>query len=410
MTSLPTSEYMKIAEAARFLGVTQRWVYRRVLSGELPASKVGGLYFIQRKDLQALLDGGRVAPSPEDKLESASPLPRLKCGFCYRLLADESEVGGMCSSAGCGELICDKCWQLHIHTCVRHSPTRAERLQSAREGKQSGVVSLLVEAPEARLSEINFLNRIHARLGGYSTLIHPLSGEALDIPSWDAVLETGDERAELMHLLGKVALDADTTSQIPLNAWHHYTLKPKARKASTLELYVQVAANMEKMVRDGFDTLPLTLADLNAWIEKLIEQPARSGNFRLVLLASATGWEPRVLEALSGAVPFSHRLALLYLFDLGSNTLLFNNADAAARRYAELFRPMLPDEETAQVIHVIIDLMGAHDSLRLEDACSSLPYPAEKVNQAFNAMAAGGDYILTEIKGLGTTLVRRQAL
>lgn len=412
MTTLPPSEYMKIAEAARFLGVTQRWVYRRVLTGELPASKVGGLYFINRRDLQALIDGGRVNPSSEEALESSPVLPRLKCGFCYRLLSDESEIGGLCTTTNCGEIICQKCWELGIHNCARHSPSRADRLQSAREGKQSGEVEVLIEAPAARFAEINFLNRIHARLQGFSTLIHPLSGEAINIPSWDDILETGDERAELMHLLGKVALDTNTLSQQPLNAWHHYLAKPKARKGSALEVHVQVISNMEKMVRDGFDTRPLGLNDLYAWIEKLVELPAKSGNFRLVLLASPTGWEDTVLNLITGngAAAFSHRLALLYLINLEKGEPIYNTSDAHARRYAELFRPVLPDEETGLLLQAIEDLMGVHDSLTLEEAQKSLPYPPEKVNQAFTSMAEGGVYILTEIKGLGTTLVKRQAL
>ena len=50
------------------------------------------------------------------------------------------------------------------------------------------------------------------------------------------------------------------------------------------------------------------------------------------------------------------------------------------------------------------------DSLTLEEAQRSLPFPPEKVSRAFSDMAADGTYILTEIKGLGTTLVKRQAL
>ena len=57
-----TSEYLKISEAAQLLGVTKRWVYRRVLSGELPASKVGNLYFIHRSDLKSLMEQ---LPAPE---------------------------------------------------------------------------------------------------------------------------------------------------------------------------------------------------------------------------------------------------------------------------------------------------------------------------------------------------------
>jgi len=109
MTFQSSSEYLKVAEAARLLGVTHRWVYRRVLSGELPASKVGGLYFIHRKDLQELMETGRIEPDKEIESEPEKTLPGLKCSACLRLLKDESEIGGGCESDGCGEIICQRC-------------------------------------------------------------------------------------------------------------------------------------------------------------------------------------------------------------------------------------------------------------------------------------------------------------
>ncbi|MHC1783625.1 MAG: helix-turn-helix domain-containing protein [Anaerolineaceae bacterium] len=412
MLNPPGSEYMKISEAAHFLGVTQRWVYRRVLSGELPASKVGGLYFINRRDLQSLLEGGRVVAGPADTLAEGSSLPRLKCGFCYRLLDDESEVGGLCEKDGCGDIICQKCWELNIHSCARHSPTRDQRLQKAEEQKQAGRLKVLVKAGAARLGEKNFLNRIHAHLSGFSTLIHPASGEALNIPSWDEILEEGDDRAGLMHLLGKVVLDSATTSQMPLNAWHHYAIKTKIKKASPLELHVQAVSRMEGMVRDGFDTEPLSTGDLNTWIEKLVEVPAKSGNFRLVLLASTTGWDEAARAVVTGGPgqTFTHRLALLYLYDMAAGELIYNNGDDRARRYAELFRPVLADEELAEIIQAVNVLMGVHDSLTLDEAQKSLAFEPEKVKKAFERMSENGEFVLTEIKGLGATLVKHQAL
>jgi excisionase family DNA binding protein len=412
MTNPPNSEYMKIAEAARFLGVTQRWVYHRVLSGELPASKVGGLYFINRKDLQTLLDAGRVVPEIGETPEEGTVLPRLKCGFCYRLLEDENEIGGTCETDGCDEVICQSCWNKAVRTCARHSPTREQQLKQALDKKQAGELSVLVKASDARLSEITFLNRIHARLCGFSTLIHPVSGEAINIASWDEILETGDERAQLMHLLGKVVLDSTTTAQMPLNAWHHYLTKSKMKKTNPLELHIQAISNQETMVREGFDTQPLSADSLNYWIEKLIEIPAKTGNFRLVLLASTTGWADSARAVIDGSsgVAFSHRLALMYLYDIEKNELIYNLNDDRARRYAELFRPMLAYEEFTEVINAIIQCMGIHDSLTLDEAQSVLPYTPEKVKAAFKKMAEDGEFIVTEMKGLGTTLVKRQAL
>lgn len=412
MANPPNSEYMKISEAASFLGVAERWVYRRVATGELPASKVGGLYFINRKDLQDLLDSSRVTPKTSEEFESDSPLPRLKCGFCYRIIKSDDEIGGVCEREGCLELICNKCWKLNIHTCVQHSPNREQRLLKAQQQKEAGEIPILVKSGEARLAETTFLNRIHAHLSSFTTLIHPSSGEVINIPSWDQILETGDQRAELMHLLGKVVLDSTTTAQQPLNAWHHYLTKAKNKKTNPLEVHIQVLSHMETMVRDGFDIQPLLASELAEWIEKVIEQPSKSGNFRLVLLASATGWDASARQVItgSGGYAYSHRLALVYLFDMDKRELIFNTSDDRARRYSELFKPVLSSEELGNVIQAIKEIMNTRDSLTLVDAVNKLAYAPEQIKSAFDALAQSESYVILDIEDFGKTLVNKQVI
>ena len=82
------------------------------------------------------------------------------------------------------------------------------------------------------------------------------------------------------------------------------------------------------------------------------DAPLRAATFRLVLLASPTGWDESVRQAVnpSSGYAFSHRQALLYLFDLPMSELTYNINDDRARRYAELFRPVLPFEALQEVI------------------------------------------------------------
>ena len=411
MTFQSSSEYLKVAEAARLLGVTHRWVYRRVLSGELPASKVGGLYFIHRKDLQTLMETGRVDPDKEAEIEPEKSLPGLKCSACFRLLKDESEIGGGCEVDSCGEFICQRCWDQNVRTCMRHSPNREQRLQKALAQKQAGELRVVVQAGAARISEISFLNSVHAHLSGFSTLIHPGSGLPLTVPSWDAILESGDERSELMHLLGKVVLDSQTVAQQPLNAWHHYAIKNK--NTASLEIFIQVISRMNKMVRDGFDSQALSADVLYDWINRSVETPdENAGNFRLVLLASSTGWDDSARAAITGenSFPFTHRLALLYLFDMERSDLVYNTNDDRLHRYSELFTLALGGKELIEIIQQVKNLMGVHDSLTLEEAQKTLPFYPEKIKCAFEKMAMSEEFMLIELKGLGSTIVKRQAL
>ena len=59
-------EYMTIPEVCEFLRLGERTVYEKCRSGELPgAVKVGNQWRVDREKLQAWLDQGGAAPSPQ---------------------------------------------------------------------------------------------------------------------------------------------------------------------------------------------------------------------------------------------------------------------------------------------------------------------------------------------------------
>jgi excisionase family DNA binding protein len=262
-----SSEYLKIAEAARFLGVTQRWVYRRIASGELPASKVGGLYFIRRADLQGLLEQGRVTPTNEPAALAEPAAIRQKCGYCYRIIESDVQIGEVCKEDGCPEIICTQCAVEGSHHCARHSPTRDQRWEEAQELYRQKKIPVLVKSMHARLLEINFINRIQERLARFTILIHPLTSEVINLPNWDSILEQGDERVEVMRLLGKVVLETSLKSALPFNPWLRYRLPVgKGRKGPPLEIQVRLLSRLPNMLRDGFDTQPFTIDDLLPWV------------------------------------------------------------------------------------------------------------------------------------------------
>ncbi len=408
MDPIETSEYLKIAEAAQFLGVSRRTIYRWVWSGELPANRVGGLYLIHRGDLQAMLTRKRPSTSSDKSEETAL----LKCGVCYRLIQNDQQVGEACAAEGCYELICSRCYEEGHRHCTRHSPTREQRIAEAREQKQRGEIPVLVEAQNARLREINYLTRIQIRLTRFASLLHPLTGETLNIPNWDAVLEDGDERAEVMRLLGRVALDADQLMRYPVNPWLHYNLPlPRQAKGGAVSINVHLLSRLAPMIREGYDASPFKAEDLSSWIMRLSSRNVADG-FELLLLAASTGWDQSARRILlgnsqeTGGSPLVHRYGLLYLFDLEKGELIFSPVDERARRYAELFRPLLLSEEVEEIHRLIQSEMIAYETLTLQHAAQIMSYPEPVIRQAFEALASTGRYSLIETPGIGLALVK----
>ena len=58
----PEIEWLSTKEACERLGVTLRTLYRLIDEGGLPAYKMGRLIRLQRAEVDAFIDGARIAP------------------------------------------------------------------------------------------------------------------------------------------------------------------------------------------------------------------------------------------------------------------------------------------------------------------------------------------------------------
>ena len=130
------SDLLKIPEAAQYLNVTRRWIYRRIWSGDLPASKVGGLYFIRRQDIDSLLEQGK--PGGTGRLDPEALQSVLKCGHCFRLLENDALIGEVCQAENCEQLICTQCVAEENHFCVEHLPDKELLWEQALEAFRQG--------------------------------------------------------------------------------------------------------------------------------------------------------------------------------------------------------------------------------------------------------------------------------
>lgn len=406
-----SSDFWKINDAARYLGVTRRWIYRRIWSGDLSASKVGGLYFIRRQDLEQLIEQGKTEGPVHENESTFSPT--LKCGYCFRLLASDSLIGDVCEAEGCEELICTQCRSEGIHFCVQHVESRSEQWERVLEEHRAGKWPVLVRSSQARLREINFIQRLQIRLSSIDTVRHPLSEEILTVKKWDAFLQEGDERAEFMKLMNKAVLEKDWLDRNPLNAFARYHLpRAQEKRKQTLPLVVlaQVITRYTSMLQKGYDTQSLGEEELGIYLQQIGNRAQKEQEFSLVVLASCTGWDESARRLIQGGdgsgSAFSHRWMLVYLTDLETRELIYNRSDSRTREYVDLFNPLLFGEEIEEVVQAVEREMGIYTSLTMQMALQSLPYSPKTIEKAFEHLATSGRYILTEVEGLGRAIVR----
>ena len=104
-------QFLSIEEVADLLGVNYQLIYRLVRAGELPAARLGRVYRIDRRDLDAYLS--RSKQSDPGGVCAA-------CGVSYRSAAMLTEA-----CAVCGAAVCADCWtRLGIRHCATHSPVK----------------------------------------------------------------------------------------------------------------------------------------------------------------------------------------------------------------------------------------------------------------------------------------------
>ena len=393
----------RIKEVAELLGVSTRTVYRRIWANELPAVKIGGLYYIRQADLdKTISQSDQYIPTPE----SVSP-KIVKCGSCLKILRKSEQIAQRCNNAGCLEVICTDCAAKGKTKCRTHQSLTdmfTLRLQPDQEGP------VRVRASQARLREVNYLNRLRSRIRRIESIAHPHSGKLLSIPDWEEILKAGDERATVLRLKGKVLLDSRESSEQPLNAWLQYLYKPaKGDQIEPLIVEIRVLSHLDVMVTDGVDTYPLDEQDLEQVLIQASESMPTNGGFKLLVMASPTGWTQAAQEIVAGTEmqkPFSNEDLIVYLFDMHNNNLIYPLKDIRSVQYAELFNPALLTEEAMDAELEIENLMleKGHSSLTLSNAAKELPFSELVLLETFKRMAAKGNYRLVELEDIGLAI------
>lgn len=393
----------RIKEVAELLGVSTRTVYRRIWANELPSVKIGGLYYIRQADLDKMItQSNQHIPTPE----SVSP-KIVKCGSCLKILRKPEQIAQRCSSAGCLEVICTDCISKGKVKCRIHQ-SLTDSIPLRQQPDQDGPVR--VRASQARLREVNYLNRLRSRIRRIESIAHPHSGKLLSIPDWEEILKTGDERATVLRLKGKVLLDSRESSEQPLNAWLQYLYKPaKGDQIEPLIIEIRVLNHLGVMVTDGVDTYPLDEQDLEQALIQASESMPTNGGFKLLVMASPTGWTQGAQEIVAGTEmqrPFSNEDLLVYLFDMQSNNLIYPLKDIRSVQYAELFNPALLTEEAMDAELEIENLMleKGHSSLTLLNAAKELPFSELVLLETFKRMSAKGNYRLVEMEDIGLAI------
>lgn len=402
-------EYMSIKDVAEYLNVEYKTVYRLVRQGEIPAAKVGGVYRIHSGDVESYLQQQMRQVAPEQQVTEPE-VELMKCGVCYRLLHDDHEVGGLCSTADCDVTICSTCWREGHRQCSIHRPSRVEQFQQAKRRLETGELPRLVAALEARQREQNYIRRFDTKVQRITKVWHPLRNQIISpTQPWSQLHQTSDKMVTLMQLLHTGFLEEGIEQGMPINAATRYHLPGQGEQELGLVLEARVFSHMEAFVERGFDTEPATLAELNALLDEIQRDAEGFDAAYLVGLASPTGWteaaQAYVATGETGST-FHHRLVLPCLVDLTALNVIYNPDDERLRPLVPLFAPRLPEEEIARVIEHVKHALVLSSGVSIQDVHLETGIEEPLIRQAFGKLVSQGAHRLEELPGVGPVIVR----
>ena len=272
---------------------------------------------------------------------------------------------------------------------------KIEEVLKASESIEKG--SRLIIREEARIQELNFLGRLKSKFKEQVKLL----GRTYKVEGVNEKI--GEDTSKFTS-----KLDEKTLKNLPENRYLEIKLKEKKFLGSKEKLLLKgyYITRVEKLAEYGFDTNPLELADVNAY---LIDARDSSKDGRTILLiASPLGFEERIKKYVNSDQFhqnfYSENVSLL-LLDVETGEVLYNPNDKYAKALVPLVRMELDEEVYTKVKECIKSKLAGRDYLPFSEVneCGDETY----IKKAFYEAAKEENGFVKYIDGFGLVLMRK---
>jgi len=247
-----------------------------------------------------------------------------------------------------------------IISCVDEKEQQVQELQkkidairrSLKHAGDNG--SRFVRSEEAKQHEMNFIGRFEHSLGDEVTLL----GRRYKVKS-----TTEQKREDPRSYLGSspsVALSESTLKNIPENRFISASLVERRLLGSKqcFSVQAQFLAHVSRFVYEGFDSSPLSLDDVVAFLSDARDNARQRGERHLLCIASPTGFDSAVARHINSDdfhKNFISRYLSLCLLDTDTAQLFYNPHDELAREFSLLCEMMTDSEKREEIRQRIED-------------------------------------------------------
>jgi excisionase family DNA binding protein len=348
------AQFYSIQEAADYLQVDYKVVYRLVRDGSIPSSRVGWQYRMTQEDLNTYLNVQRAR--------------------------HRADVTGSDERAG----------------------------HANRNGNGNGAVKAAlpgVQKLKARQMEQNGVNRFNQKVREIGTLRHPLTGSLLVVEDWEQIYEKSEDLDGLMVALNTAFLDRVTLATTPRNSRIRYTL---GKGADGLVLELRFLAHLSTICKEGADDRPASLEELLVVLDELEQRYETEKSMQIVGLASPTGWSQEATDYIAPSEKgnsYSHSHIGVLLLDLRKETLIYDELNGQVAGFAGLYRLATEQEDVSSLEDKLQFDLIERGGVILADFAARVGVSEELAETAARRLVAIGKYRLIEDAEAGAILV-----
>ena len=223
------------------------------------------------------------------------------------------------------------------------------------------------------------------------TIRHPATGDLMTVVKWEDHQEILEDREAMMAALNSAFLDRRTLATTPRNTIVRFTVSD----SPVLVLEGRFVSHLETLCTNDKDGQPGTLEDLIIAIDECEERQRTDQAFMVTGLASPTGWDEEAIGYISSSGrgnTYRNRNVHIYLIDLGSEAVYFDDEDSVTASFAGLFRLATDQEDVSSLAEQLRAHLSDRNGVILADYARDLAVSEEMAIAAAYRLQESGNY------------------
>lgn len=284
-------------------------------------------------------------------------------------------------------------------------------MKKAIEGNDSS--NRFVPKDLAKLYEMDHIGRFDMKMHELPlNVTNPINGKTYKVKSWDGSHSKTDEKDKIYDMFKNEISISEVETQIPLNVRSIYVIgvrrfKLFGKKEPKTIIESMVFNHWKEYAKNGFDTKPVILSELNSILVHLINNAEMGKYFHVIAIASPTGWDERIrtyIESDEFNKNFVSRYISICLVDNETGEMIYNKADERIKEYINLFEPEFDSEKVSKCKQYIIVEHEFDDHLVLDDIIKETGLEMRLVKKTFRELESEGYGNVKFIKTVGIVL------